>query len=108
MGGRATPAALITQVETAAASQADGAATPAIHARLAHKELLPGVQSVDIGYLDAELLVASRDDYGAELLFRLRQAHGNRAHRRGRLHSPAESHMQRFLQERSICAIVIM
>ena len=54
MVGRATPAALITQVETAAASQADGAAIPAIHAGLAHKELLPGMHIVDTGYLDAE------------------------------------------------------
>ncbi len=59
---------LITQVETAAAPEADGAATPTIHARLKDKRLLPGVHIVDTGYLDAELLVASRDDYGVELL----------------------------------------
>ncbi len=59
---------LITQVETAAAPEADGAATPPIHARLADKGLLPGVHIVDTGYLDAALLVASRDDYGVELL----------------------------------------
>ncbi len=59
---------LITQVETAAAPEADGTATPTIQARLEDKGLLPGVHIVDTGYLDAELLVASRNDYGVELL----------------------------------------
>jgi transposase len=59
---------VITQVETAAAPEADGTATPTIHARLKDKGLLPDLHIVDTGYLDAELLVTSRDNYGVELL----------------------------------------
>jgi len=59
---------LITHVETAAAPEADGTATPTIHAQLAAKELLPALHIVDTGYLDAALLVDSRDTYGVDLL----------------------------------------
>ncbi len=59
---------LITHVETAPGPTADGDATPIIHHALAAKGLLPGLHIVDTGYLDAELLLASRDDYGVELL----------------------------------------
>jgi len=59
---------LITHVETAPGPTADGDATPTIHQALAAKDLLPNLHIVDTGYLDAELLLASRDDYGVELL----------------------------------------
>lgn len=59
---------LIIQVESAAGPIADGAATPLIHHALAVKDLLPRVHLVDTAYLDAELLVNSRDDYGVDLL----------------------------------------
>ena len=39
-----------------------------IHHALAAKDLLPNLHIVDTGYLDAELLLASRDDYGVQLL----------------------------------------
>jgi len=60
--------ALTVHVETAAGPIADGAATPAIHHDLAAKDLLPDVHLVDTAYLDAELLVESRDQYEVELL----------------------------------------
>jgi len=59
---------LITHVETAPAPAADGDATPTIHQALADKGLPPNLHIVDTGYLDAELLLASRADYGVELL----------------------------------------
>lgn len=59
---------LITHVETAPGPAADGDATPTIHHALAAKDLLPDLHIVDTGYLDAELLLASRNDYGVELL----------------------------------------
>jgi transposase len=59
---------LITQVESTAGPIADGAATPTIHHDLAAKDLLPDIHIVDTAYLDAALLVTSRDDYGVDLL----------------------------------------
>jgi transposase len=47
---------------------ADGAVTPKIHTALQQRGLLPGTHIVDIGFLDAELRVESRDDYGVDLL----------------------------------------
>jgi transposase len=58
----------ITHVETAAAPTADGAATPRVHRALRQQGPLPAVHPVDTGFLDAELLVASRRDHGVELL----------------------------------------
>jgi transposase len=59
---------LITHVETTTGPTADGDATPMIHHALAAKGLLPELHIADTAYLDAELLLASRDDYGVELL----------------------------------------
>ncbi len=59
---------LITHVETTPAPTADGEVTPKVHEDLQGKGLLPAVHLVDTGFLDAELLVASRHDYGVELL----------------------------------------
>jgi len=59
---------LITHVETTSAPTVDGDVTPTIHAALKDKDLLPGVHIVDTGFLDAELLVTSRQEYGVDLL----------------------------------------
>jgi transposase len=59
---------LITHIETTPGLTADGAATPQIHATLEQRGLLPGTHIVDTGFLDADLLVKSRDDYGVDLL----------------------------------------
>jgi transposase len=59
---------LITHVATTPAPTADGEVTPQVHADLQQQGLLPAVHLVDTGFLDAELLVASRRDYGVELL----------------------------------------
>jgi transposase len=62
------PPHLITHVETTTGPAADGAATPQIHAALQQRGLLPGTHIVATGFLDAQLLVESRDDYGIDLL----------------------------------------
>lgn len=59
---------LITHVVTAPAPVADGEATPRVHQALQAKDLLPGMHVVDTGYVDAELLVTSRDRYGVDLV----------------------------------------
>jgi transposase len=59
---------LITNVETSAAPTADGALTPEIHQALKEKDLLPERHIVDTGYLDAELLVDSQQQFGVDLI----------------------------------------
>jgi len=59
---------LITSVQTTPAPIADGDQTPVIQADLQAKDLLPEQQIVDTGYLDAKLLVSSREEYGVDLL----------------------------------------
>jgi transposase len=59
---------LITHIETTPGPTADGATTPTIHAALQQRSLLPSTHIVDTGFLDAELLVESRDHYGVDLL----------------------------------------
>ena len=59
---------LITHVETIPAPMADGAVTPRVHRALEARALLPQIPVVETGFLDAALLVASRRDYGVELL----------------------------------------
>jgi transposase len=59
---------LITHVETTTGPVADGAVTEPIHRALQAHDLLPRLHVVDTGYLDAELLVSSRRDFGVELL----------------------------------------
>ena len=58
---------LITHVQTMAAPVADDEATTPAHAALRDKGLLPAMHLVDTGYLDAELLVATRRDFGIDL-----------------------------------------
>jgi transposase len=59
---------LITHVATTAGPVADADVTPRVHRALAAQGRLPRVHLVDTGFLDAELLVASRRDFGVELL----------------------------------------
>jgi transposase len=59
---------VVTHVETTLATTHDGQVVDAIHADLAHKELLPSEHIVDTGYVDSDLLVSSRTQYGVDLL----------------------------------------
>jgi transposase len=59
---------LIIHVETTPAPTADGVVTPLVHEALQRHHLLPATHLVDTGYLDAELLAASQDEYGVDLL----------------------------------------
>jgi transposase len=59
---------LITHVETTPAPVADGDTTPQIHQALQDKGLLPGKHLTDTGYLDAELLMSSQQEYGADMI----------------------------------------
>jgi transposase len=59
---------LITHVETAPGPIADGEMTPLIHAGWQAKDLLPSKHLADTGYVDADLLVQSRQEYGVDLL----------------------------------------
>jgi transposase len=59
---------LIVHVETTPAPVADGDVTPAIHAALRGTDLLPGKHMADTAYVDAELLVDSRREYGVDLI----------------------------------------
>jgi transposase len=58
---------LITQVTTTLATQTDLAALPTVHSALAQHDLLPDEHLLDAGYVDAETLVAARQDLGVEI-----------------------------------------
>ncbi len=58
---------LITHIETTTAPVADGAVVGCIHETLKEKDLLPGIHFVDMGYVDAELLASSQQEYGVTL-----------------------------------------
>lgn len=62
-------------VETTAGPTADGDITESIHASLASQNLLPSKHIVDTGYLDAELLVQSQEQYQVELVGPTRSNH---------------------------------
>jgi transposase len=66
---------LITHVETTPAPVADGDMTPVIHEGLEAKGLLPGKHLADAGYVDAELLVKSRQEFGVDLVGPTRADH---------------------------------
>ena len=66
-------------MQTAPAPVADGDATPIIHETLKEKELLPETQFVDTGYLDAELLAQSKQNYGVDLYGPTRRDHRGQA-----------------------------
>jgi transposase len=59
---------LITDVQTVLAPIADWDSLPLIHQGLAKRDLLPNQHLVDSGYVDADLLVASRRDFGIDLV----------------------------------------
>jgi transposase len=59
---------LITNVETTIATTPDDAVTAQIHQSLKQHDLLPDVHLVDMGYIDAELLVESEQQYQVDLL----------------------------------------
>jgi transposase len=65
--GRALPQ-LIVAVQTTVANVQDVEMTEFIQEDLAHHHLLPDEQIVDTGYVDAELLVKSQQQYGLRLL----------------------------------------
>ena len=58
---------LITHVETTSAPVVDATALPLVHQALRGRELLPAVQLVDSGYLDAPQIVAAHEDHGVAL-----------------------------------------
>src|SRR3954464_3556742 len=59
---------LITHAMTTGAAVHEARCTAAIHAALAGKGLDPAEHLADAGYVDAELLVRSREDHGIDLL----------------------------------------
>jgi transposase len=59
---------LITHVHTTVATTQDVSCTKDIHQGLKGKDLLPGMHLVDTGYVDADLLVSSKDEFGVDLL----------------------------------------
>jgi transposase len=59
---------LIVQVETTVANVQDVEMTATIQEDLAQHQLLPEEHLVDSGYVDAELLVSSRENYGIRLV----------------------------------------
>jgi transposase len=59
---------LITHVHTTLATTQDVSCTEDIHKGLEGKDLLPRTHLVDTGYVDADLLVSSRQGYGVALL----------------------------------------
>jgi transposase len=58
---------LVTHVETTVASVHDLSSLEPIHQALATKDCLPAQHLVDSGYIDAELLVSSQENYGVDL-----------------------------------------
>ncbi|WP_254076714.1 transposase [Streptomyces pacificus] len=59
----------ITDIATTSAADGDDSqALPGIHTRLAGRELLPGEQLVDSGYVTAGTLVAARQEHGIDLV----------------------------------------
>lgn len=59
---------LITYVETESATTKDHEVTENLHQNLAELELLPDKHLVDAGYIDAQLLVDSKNHYEVDLI----------------------------------------
>jgi transposase len=59
---------LITHVVTTDATQTDVEQTQSIHQALARRDLLPQTHLVDAGYVDAELIVQSQQQYAVSLV----------------------------------------
>ena len=66
---------IVTHVETTSAPVSDDAMTATIHAELDRKKLLPAQHIVDTGYVDAQLLVESQQDYHIDLVGPTRKNH---------------------------------
>jgi transposase len=65
---------VITHVETTSASLSDIHQTEVAHRALEKKQLLPKEHLVDTGFIDAELIIESQQDFGVELIGPVRQA----------------------------------
>ena len=59
---------LLTDVTTMPAPSADYEVVPTIQDNLASRQVTPGEQFVDAGYVSADLLISSRTEHGIELL----------------------------------------
>ena len=59
---------LITHVATTLASTTDDAMTETIHQHLQANDLLPAEHLLDSGYITAQLLTASKQTFGVELI----------------------------------------
>jgi transposase len=59
---------LITDVTTTPATTSDFTALPTVQGNLASRELTPGEQIVDAGYVSADHLLTSRTEHGIDLL----------------------------------------
>jgi transposase len=59
---------IITNVQTDDAILNDNNALPQIHRQLAHAELLPNLHLVDAGYIEAQQLLESQQEYGVDLI----------------------------------------
>ncbi|MBA3823692.1 MAG: IS1182 family transposase [Ktedonobacterales bacterium] len=59
---------LITHVATTRAGVSDDRMTRPIHSALQAKDLLPAEHLVDTGYVDAELLITSQQEFGVDLV----------------------------------------
>jgi transposase len=59
---------LITHVETTPSTVQDEQVTNPIHQALADKDLLPKEHLLDRGYVDTDVLINSRDEYGVDVI----------------------------------------
>jgi len=71
---------LITDVTTTPAPSADSEVLPIIQAQLANRQLRPGEQIVDAGYVSADHLITSERDHRIELLGPVGDDHSWQAH----------------------------
>ncbi|MGP3921524.1 IS1182 family transposase [Nonomuraea sp. 10N515B] len=70
---------LITDVATTSAAEGDDSqALTGIHSRLQQRDLLPGEQLVDSGYVTAATLVTAREQHGLDLVGPARAATGSK------------------------------
>lgn len=67
------PAHLITQVTTTLATESDMRALEKVHRTLEQKDLWPDEHLVDAGYVEAESLVSSKQDFGVTLCSPVRE-----------------------------------
>ena len=92
---------LITDVQTTAAPAGDSAVVPEIQAALAQRELVPKQQAVDAAYMEAAVLVQSREQYGIDLVGRVQEDTSWQA-RAGQGYAAADFQIH-WEQERVLC-----